>query len=653
MTIRARLLAGAALLLAAASCTPALKLTRSDADVVLARQTLEAPDPSTPGPYRVLTLYYGSGTDKNRPEYRDSVTIKTQPVDASKLVSLGESADERNDYWGFKPDAMPLNARVWHPDGPGPFPLVLVVHGNHNMKDFSDPGYDYLGRLLASRGYILASVDENFINGSIRGENDARGWFLLKHVELFERFNGEEGNPFRGKVDMGNIALMGHSRGGEAVANAAAFNRLKHYPDDATLAFDFGFAIKGIVSIAPVDGQYLPTGRKVEVRDVSYLTFHGSHDGDVTSFHGLRIYDRLRFTDDAFHFKSAVYMYRANHGQWNTVWQNKDNGPRSARVLDLRGLVPQEDQRRFAEIYISAFLDIVLKGDKRYLPIFRDHRVIGAWLPKTMYTTRFETSAFRPLATFEEDIDVTTGSEAGVTLAGDSLATWKEATLPLRSANRSSTDVSQSQENQAVWLGWNNRIAGDDTTRVGPPARFTVVLPEGLARAWALGRGTTLDLMLGTTRATPGPRKDPAADTTKKADRGERRGRGEGDRPRGDEDEEKPPIDLSVQVEDAAGRTASLDLRDYGAIRRPLETYVLRRGDLEKQRFADHWELILQTYSIPLGDFVAATPELDLGTLKAVRLVFDRSVAGEVAVDQIGFSALDPAFLRARVEGRR
>ncbi len=651
MTIRASLFAGTALLLAAASCTPALKLTPSDADAVLTRHTLDAPDPGLPGSFRVLTLYYGSGTDERRPEYRDSVAIETPTVDASKLVSLGESAKSRNKYWGFGPDKMPLNARVWYPDGAGPFPLVLVVHGNHNMKDFSDPGYDYLGRLLASRGYILASVDENFINGSIRGENDARGWFLLKHVELFGRFNHEEGNPFRGKVDMGNIVLMGHSRGGEAVANAAAFNRLSHYPDDATLKFDFGFDIKGIVSIAPVDGQYLPTGRKVEVRDVSYLTFHGSHDGDVTSFHGLRIYDRLRFTDGAFHFKSAVYMYRANHGQWNTVWQNKDNGPRSARTLDLRGLVPQEEQRRFAELYISAFLDVVLKGDKRYLPIFRDHRVIGSWLPKTMYVTRFETSAFRPLATFEEDIDVTTGSEPGVTLTGDSLATWKEATLPLRSANR--TGTSSSQENQAVWLGWNNRIAGDDTTRVGSPARFTVSLPEGRARAWALGPGSTLDFMLGATRTTPGPRKDPAADTTKQAGRGERGGRGGGDRPREDEDEEKPPVDLTVQVEDAAGRTASLNLRDYGAIRRPLEMRVLRRGDLEKQRFADTWELILQTYSIPLGDFAAAAPGLDLGALKAVRLVFDRTVAGEVAVDQIGFSNLDPAFLGARADSSR
>ncbi|HIF22553.1 MAG TPA: hypothetical protein EYQ27_11760, partial [Gemmatimonadetes bacterium] len=49
----------------ASACTPALKLTPSDAPVVLARQVLEASDPGRPGPHEVLTLYYGSGTDKN------------------------------------------------------------------------------------------------------------------------------------------------------------------------------------------------------------------------------------------------------------------------------------------------------------------------------------------------------------------------------------------------------------------------------------------------------------------------------------------------------------------------------------------------------------------------------------------------------------
>ena len=64
------------------------------------------------------------------------------------------------------------------------------------MRDFSDPGYDWLGELLGSRGYILASVDMNFINGSIRGENDGRGWLLPKHLQAWQRFNEDPDGPF-------------------------------------------------------------------------------------------------------------------------------------------------------------------------------------------------------------------------------------------------------------------------------------------------------------------------------------------------------------------------------------------------------------------------------------------------------------------------
>ena len=161
-----------------AGCHPAMKLTKSDAATVLTRHVIDTSDPSVPGSYRVLQMTYGSGKDKNRDDFRTRVTLKTPSVDASKLVDLGNTAKSRNKYWGFTPKELPLNARVWHPDGRGPFPLLLIVHGNHNMKDFSDPGYAYLGELLASRGYIVASLDMNFINGNTRNENDARGWFF-------------------------------------------------------------------------------------------------------------------------------------------------------------------------------------------------------------------------------------------------------------------------------------------------------------------------------------------------------------------------------------------------------------------------------------------------------------------------------------------
>ncbi|MHB1170427.1 MAG: alpha/beta hydrolase, partial [Longimicrobiales bacterium] len=584
-----------------------------------------------------------------RPEYRDSVTIRTSSVDASKLVSLGDDADSRNGYWGFTPKEFPRNARVWYPDGAGPFPLVLVVHGNHDMKDFSDPGYDYLGNLLASRGFILASVDENFLNGGIRNENDARGWMLLKHLELWREFNDSAGGPFHGMVDMDRIALIGHSRGGEAVGHAAAFNRLSHYPDDANVEFDFGFDIRSLIAIAPVDGQYKPADRYVPVRDVSYLVFHGSHDGDVTNFAGLRQYQRVALGQDD--FKSAVYVYRANHGQWNTVWGAHDNGPRSARILDLRGLLPAEEQRRFAEVFVSAFLEATLRDDDRYLPLFRDHRVAGDWLPPTMYVTRFEEGTFRPVAAFDDDIDVTTGSVDGVTLRADSMATWKEGGLQMRSAN--SAAEGSTMQNYAVTLGWNNRIAGEDTTRTGPPAQYVVTLPDSLAAEWGLGSDATLQFLLMPTEAMPSPRADPdttAGDSTK-AGSGARSGQGgrsgRGGASRGD-DESLPPVDLTVEVVDASGAMSRIALSAYGPVRRPLSIRVYRRDDWE-DRFASDSEMVLQSYVIPLADFDGVDPR----AIREVRFEFDRATAGTVVIDDIGFGTPRPAFLQAPLAGTR
>ena len=121
-----------------AGCAQPLKLAKDDPPTVLAHQTLNAPNPAEAGPHHVSVLYYGSGTDKRRVVYRDSVTLKTKTVDGSKFADAPNPDQKkvRQKYWGFGFDKLPINGRVWYPDGAGPFPLVLVVHGNHNMKDF-------------------------------------------------------------------------------------------------------------------------------------------------------------------------------------------------------------------------------------------------------------------------------------------------------------------------------------------------------------------------------------------------------------------------------------------------------------------------------------------------------------------------------------
>src|SRR5690349_20335957 len=118
------------------ACSQKLKFSKDDSAIVLSNLTINAPNPGMPGTFKVLRMYYGSGTDKNRPEYKDSVTYKTKPVDASPFATIAPAqAGDRKDFWGFDLKAAPIQGRVWYPEGAGPFPLILVVHGNHTPND--------------------------------------------------------------------------------------------------------------------------------------------------------------------------------------------------------------------------------------------------------------------------------------------------------------------------------------------------------------------------------------------------------------------------------------------------------------------------------------------------------------------------------------
>ena len=426
---------------------------------------IEAPNPSLPGTYEVEYLTYGSGNDKHRPEFGANAHIKTDSVDGSRLIDnwKGLSGKLRTRYWGFDDEALPINGRVWFPKGEGPFPLALIVHGNHSMFDYSDLGYEYLGELLASQGMIMVSVDENFINSGwtdiftdgLDEENDARGWLLLKHLEAWRAWNAEGDNPFFNKVDMENIAVMGHSRGGEAAAIAGFFNTLDYYPDDAKEEFNFGFNIKAVVSIAPVDGQYKPSDVGTPLKDVNYLVLHGSNDGDVQSFGGLRQYERLEFSDSSDYFKSAIYVYGANHGQFNTTWGNKDSPQPFASLLNLDALMPMEDQLTIGKTFINGFLLATLKEKDEYKALFKDYRTGIDWLPETIYLNQFEASDWTVIASYDDDLDLTTTSNKGE-ISSENLTVWREQLVGMKWGNKAT---------RAAYIGWDSTAFPLDTAR--------------------------------------------------------------------------------------------------------------------------------------------------------------------------------------------
>jgi dienelactone hydrolase len=564
---------------------------------------LKAEDPSQRGRFEVRSLTYGSGTDRRRPEYAGGVAFRTTPVNASRLLEQvgGFKAAARRWYWGFDVNALPLNARVWYPAGDGPFPLVVMVHGNHRMEESSEAGYAYLGEVLASRGFIAVSIDENFLNrswsGDLTGELPARAYVLLQHLAAWRTWNETPGHPFHRRVDLERIALIGHSRGGETALTAAAFSRLPCRPDDCTVRFDFRFPIQAVVALAPIDGGYLPAGRPVPIENVSYLVLHGSHDADVPNFEGRRPFKRVRFSDGRYRFKAALYIHRANHGQFNTVWGGNDLGPPLERFVVRRSLLTGAEQRRVVEVFVGGFLEATLNDRVEYVPMFRDVRSVGRWLPRTTYFSQFEDSTYRVVSDFDTGLDLTRGALPGSSQAGENLTVWREGDFKGRGAWPFRV--------RTLYLGWDR--AGSPAA--GKTGRYRITLPDTAAATWALGPNSRLVFAVADARDDPGAR--------------EARQRYE-------------PVDFTIELVTADGVAAQLPLS--GVL--PLPPLV--RVTFTKWRYLDHAfyagksEPVFQTYELPLGRFAAAGWEP--ARLREIRFLFDRTPSGRIMLDGVGFA---------------
>jgi hypothetical protein len=224
-------------------------------------------------------------------------------------------------------------AEVIAPVGaPGPRPLVVFLHGHHETCYFpgralgaeggwpcpegalpvpSYQGYRYVAELLASQGYITVSISANSINAQADWAADAgaaaRSALVRHHLALWAGWADAGGDPwggrFLGRVDLGRVVLVGHSRGGEGVVRAAI---------DAT--HGDGYGIVGLVPIAPT-----AFGRQM-VAGVATAVILPYCDGDVVDLQGQQYVDQSRDLAPARAVRSAVLVMGANHNFFNTEW---------------------------------------------------------------------------------------------------------------------------------------------------------------------------------------------------------------------------------------------------------------------------------------------------------------------------------------------
>jgi len=419
----------------------------------------------------------------------------------------------------------------------------------------------------------------------------ARAWLLLEHLRLWREWYTTANHRFESQVDLDNIALIGHSRGGEAVAMAHAYNELPNFPDDAMVEFDYGFSISALVAVAQIDKRY---HRRVELKDVNFLTLQGSYDSDESAFHGLRQWNRIKLSNDAYRFKTGLYIHGANHGQFNSIWGREDAGPPGAWQLNLAPIISGEDQRQIAKVYIAGFLAATLQDDTRYLPLFRDTRKGANWVPNHAYVQQFTDSSFISIADFDEDLDVGTATTPGASIFTSGFSLWREEALKHRDELPQGTN--------AVVLGWS---AGEEPV-------FTVDIP---AEFWAQKTDQDYVLSLSVSASTEKP---PDSDDENK-----------------DGDDSSDPVGaprFTIAAYAESGLLGRINSADHGHLAPPLKVRYLKSESLNKKRYKADWEPVLQTFEVPL----ATLAKDDIANIRQLRIRFDGSEPGVVILDDIG-----------------
>lgn len=309
--------------------------------------TLTDDDPADDGYYRIVSL-------AGEREGGISNVVRARAVDSANYNLSGESVPG-------VPFPTSITGIVRAPmAGTGPHPLVMFMHGNHGncrppegedqceertAHECSDgrftttpnaDGYVYLQDTLASLGFVTVSISANAMN--CRADFiPQRTSLLLEHLRRWSAWStaaaGPLGDRFVGEVDMSRVALVGHSRGGEAVSSAPA--ALEASPID-------GVALSSVFAIGPTDfHDPNPSGS-------AFHTLLPACDADVRDLAGIAHYDRGLPTLDDTNLRSQVLFLGANHNFFNTEWRFDDNDGRT-RVCTEAELVGGAAQRGMLE----------------------------------------------------------------------------------------------------------------------------------------------------------------------------------------------------------------------------------------------------------------------------------------------------------------
>lgn len=128
---------------------------------------------------------------------------------------------------------------LWLPEGEGPHPVVVVVHGGCWQKEIADRTLmNYAADALREQGMAVWNVE-------YRGVDEEGGGYPGTFEDVGRAFDalGEKGEAFG--LDTGRVAAWGHSAGGHLALWAAGRHRI---PASSPLHAEEPFRVAGVVN---------------------------------------------------------------------------------------------------------------------------------------------------------------------------------------------------------------------------------------------------------------------------------------------------------------------------------------------------------------------------------------------------------------------
>jgi predicted dienelactone hydrolase len=173
--------------------------------------------------------------------------------------------------------SRPLTTVVRVPDGPGPFPLVVLAHGNNGHPRKVTQLLDTWARA----GYVVAAPAFPLTNDD--AEPSVLGDYVHQPADVSAVIDGvlagaeADSGPLADRVDGDHIGVAGHSLGGGTVYGLVANSCCRDERVDAVIALS--------ALVLP-----FPEGTD-EPADLPLLAVHGTADATVPLANGRAAYD--------------------------------------------------------------------------------------------------------------------------------------------------------------------------------------------------------------------------------------------------------------------------------------------------------------------------------------------------------------------------